>query len=133
MPLEFTCPCGQRFLVPETGFPRTVSCHACGLKTILEDPMGLPLAAERGATLPAAGRGVGENSGFAAFFLTVGQAITGLGCAAMPIVTAWQVQDLLRFGYPWLALLAVLGGFLGFCINAAMWIVFTRVKQLGHR
>jgi hypothetical protein len=95
--------------------------------------MQLPLAAERGATPLDAGRGVGENSGFAAFFLTSGQAITWLGCAATPIVTAWQVEGLLRFGYPWLALLAVLGGFLGFGINAALWIVFTRVKRLGHR
>ena len=38
MAIEVTCCCGQGFAVPDAGFPRTVSCHACGRKIVLTAP-----------------------------------------------------------------------------------------------
>jgi hypothetical protein len=133
MAVEFTCPCGQRFVIPETGFPRTVNCHVCGRRTVLETAVQLPLHVEgnepAGATRPPPV----ENSGFETFVLTVSQVVTSLASLLTPFYAAWQIAGLLRLGYPWLALLAAVGGFVGFCLNAALFIVLTRVKRLGSR
>jgi hypothetical protein len=46
MAIEVTCSCGQDFAVPDTGFPHTVSCHACGRKMVLTAPGQITVIAE---------------------------------------------------------------------------------------
>jgi hypothetical protein len=46
MAIEVTCSCGQDFAVPDAGFPRTLSCHACGRKVVLTAPGQITVIAE---------------------------------------------------------------------------------------
>ncbi len=36
-----TCPCGAKFVIGGTNFPRPVACHNCGARTVLQSPTEL--------------------------------------------------------------------------------------------
>src|SRR4051794_5170699 len=38
MPKTVTCPCGKDFVIVGNVYPRTVSCHECGARTVLTAP-----------------------------------------------------------------------------------------------
>ncbi|MFO0967142.1 MAG: hypothetical protein U0793_16375 [Gemmataceae bacterium] len=38
MPIAARCPCGKRFVLAGSVFPRSVACHACGARTVVSSP-----------------------------------------------------------------------------------------------
>ncbi|MBA4062821.1 MAG: hypothetical protein C0501_03780 [Isosphaera sp.] len=65
MAITVTCPCGERFVLHNPVFPRTVACHRCGGKAVVLGPGAVAgagweaeeLPEEAGPTLPVPAHG----------------------------------------------------------------------------